>query len=192
MWPGPSHRYTQKCTEIYPTVNQSVSVGVRLWQRSKQGDKLWTEFWTGGITNTQRAIRWRNVIKLNNKIALITDASKGIGKGIAIRYSQEGASVVLASRSMDLLSAPLCKEETMMSLQVRPKAKPYTRYPLASILIYNGSTVAHFLQGGIGIIIEYGFSPRALHYQPLFYQCRYCQGSLSPAGLWPSGHGSPD
>jgi len=77
-------------------------------------------------------------MKLNNKIALITGASKGIGKGIAIRYSQEGASVVLASRSMDLLSAPLCKEETMMSLQVRPKAKLYTRYPLASILIYNG------------------------------------------------------
>lgn len=44
-------------------------------------------------------------MKLNNKIALITAASKGIGKGIAIRYSQEGAAVVLASRSMDLLSA---------------------------------------------------------------------------------------
>jgi len=44
-------------------------------------------------------------MKLNNKVALITGASKGIGKGIAIRYSQEGATVVLASRSMDLLSA---------------------------------------------------------------------------------------
>ena len=44
-------------------------------------------------------------MKLNNKIALITGASKGIGKGIAIRYSQEGAAVVHASRSMELLSA---------------------------------------------------------------------------------------
>lgn len=33
----------------------------------------------------------------------MTGASKGIGKGIAIRYAQEGAAVVLASRSMDLL-----------------------------------------------------------------------------------------
>lgn len=43
-------------------------------------------------------------MKLKNRVALITGASKGIGKGIAIRYSQEGAKVVLASRSMDLLS----------------------------------------------------------------------------------------
>ncbi len=44
-------------------------------------------------------------MKLSGKVAIITGASKGIGKGIAIRYAQEGASVVLASRSMDLLSA---------------------------------------------------------------------------------------
>lgn len=44
-------------------------------------------------------------MKLKNKVAVITGASKGIGKGIARRYAQEGASVVLASRSMDLLSA---------------------------------------------------------------------------------------
>ncbi len=44
-------------------------------------------------------------MKLKDKVAVITGASKGIGKGIALRYSQEGAIVVLASRSMDLLSA---------------------------------------------------------------------------------------
>jgi len=44
-------------------------------------------------------------MKLENKVAIITGASKGIGKGIAIRYAQEGASVVLASRSKDLLAA---------------------------------------------------------------------------------------
>jgi len=32
----------------------------------------------------------------------------------------------------------------------------YTRYPIASILIYNGATVAHYVLGGIGIIFGYG------------------------------------
>lgn len=45
-----------------------------------------------------------------------------------------------------------------MSSEARPKAKLYTRYPWSSILIYNGSTIAHYVLGGIGIIIGYNFS----------------------------------
>lgn len=45
-----------------------------------------------------------------------------------------------------------------MSTEARPKAKLHTRYPLSSIMIYNGSTVLHYLLGGIGIIIGYDFS----------------------------------
>jgi 3-oxoacyl-[acyl-carrier protein] reductase len=44
-------------------------------------------------------------MKLEGKVAIITGASKGIGKAIAVRYAQEGATVVLASRSEDLLAA---------------------------------------------------------------------------------------
>ncbi len=40
----------------------------------------------------------------------------------------------------------------------KTKAKLYTRYPLSSILIYNGTTVLHFLLGGIGLALGYGFS----------------------------------
>lgn len=37
------------------------------------------------------------------------------------------------------------------------KAKLYTRYPMSSVLIYNGSTILHFLLGGIGIGLSYPF-----------------------------------
>jgi hypothetical protein len=38
------------------------------------------------------------------------------------------------------------------------KRKPnlHTRYPLSSVLIYNGTTVVHYVLGGIGIILGYG------------------------------------
>lgn len=45
-----------------------------------------------------------------------------------------------------------------MSSEAGSRAELYTRYPLSSILIYNGSTVVHYSLGGIGIIIGYSFS----------------------------------
>jgi hypothetical protein len=39
----------------------------------------------------------------------------------------------------------------------KTKAKVYSRYPLTSVLIYNGATVLHFLLGGFGIIMGYNF-----------------------------------
>jgi hypothetical protein len=35
------------------------------------------------------------------------------------------------------------------------KIQIYTRYPLPSILIYNGTTITHYILGGIGIILGY-------------------------------------
>ena len=35
------------------------------------------------------------------------------------------------------------------------KAKLHTRYPLSSVLTYNGTTILHYLLGGVGIILGY-------------------------------------
>ncbi len=43
-------------------------------------------------------------MKLQNKIALVTGASKGLGKAIALRFSQEGATVLLAGRDINSLA----------------------------------------------------------------------------------------
>ena len=42
-------------------------------------------------------------MKLENKVALITGGSKGIGKSIAIAFAEQGADVILAARSRELL-----------------------------------------------------------------------------------------
>lgn len=46
-------------------------------------------------------------------------------------------------------------EEEETSPKKRPKAKVYTRYPLSSLVVYNSSTIAHYLLGGSGIILGY-------------------------------------
>ncbi len=46
----------------------------------------------------------------------------------------------------------------MNKLEPKKKAKVYKRYPKSSLLIYNGTTISHFLLGGIGIILGYNFS----------------------------------
>jgi hypothetical protein len=41
-----------------------------------------------------------------------------------------------------------------MTLEKKPKL--YTKYPLSSVVIYNGATVGHYALSGIGIILGYG------------------------------------
>lgn len=42
-------------------------------------------------------------MRLANKIALITGGGRGIGAGIARRMAQEGADVILVSRTLSLI-----------------------------------------------------------------------------------------
>ena len=42
-----------------------------------------------------------SLFNLNNKNALITGSSKGIGKSIALNYAKLGAKVIISSRNLD-------------------------------------------------------------------------------------------
>jgi hypothetical protein len=53
---------------------------------------------------------------------------------------------------------PASLEEETMSATSGAKVSAYTRYPLSSLLIYNGATALHYLLGGIGIMLGYNFS----------------------------------
>ncbi len=48
-------------------------------------------------------------MKLNGKIAVVTGASRGIGRAVAIRYAEEGAKVVAVAKNKTLLDS-LVKE----------------------------------------------------------------------------------
>lgn len=43
----------------------------------------------------------------------------------------------------------------MNNIKPKAKAKVYARYPLSCVLVYNGTTIIHFLLGGIGIFLGY-------------------------------------
>ena len=57
---------------------------------------------------------------LDGKVAIITGASKGIGRALTIRFAQEGAAVIAAARSGDLV-----KETVGMASKNRGKVIPF-------------------------------------------------------------------
>ena len=43
--------------------------------------------------------------KLDGKVAIVTGASAGIGKQVAIKYAEEGADLAICGRNMERLNA---------------------------------------------------------------------------------------
>ena len=59
--------------------------------------------------------------KLENKVAIITGASGGLGKGTAIAYAKAGANVVICARRLEKLTevAKACEEHGVKALPVK-------------------------------------------------------------------------
>ena len=59
--------------------------------------------------------------KLENKVAIITGASGGLGKGTAIAYAKAGANVVICARRLEKLQevAKICEEQGVKALPVK-------------------------------------------------------------------------
>lgn len=59
--------------------------------------------------------------RFNDKVAVITGASSGIGRGIAIAFAQQGTQVALAARSVDKLeqTALACRKHGVEALTIQ-------------------------------------------------------------------------
>ena len=96
-------------------------------------------------------------MQLENKVAVITGASRGMGEAIAKRFSLEGATVVIASRKQDMLDEVLDEIEqaggkgmaiaTHTGEQEQCKQlidQTVGRFGTVDILINNAATNPHF------------------------------------------------
>lgn len=98
------------------------------------------------------------VKRLSGKIALITGASRGIGRALAQRLAAEGATVVVSARSLDTSGA---YEGTLKETVALIEAQGGTAYPLVADLEREdeldglvGNAID--LAGGVDILIHSG------------------------------------
>jgi dehydrogenase/reductase SDR family member 4 len=91
----------------------------------------------------------RQKFSLNNKVAIVTGASKGIGKAIALALAQQGAKVVISSRKQEAV-AEVAQEFKQQGLEALAVAAHMGSLEQIDQLVEQ--TLAHW--GGIDIIIN--------------------------------------
>ena len=77
----------------------------------------------------------RRLIMLKGKIALITGAAQGIGKGIALEYAKQGATVAFTVRKHDERSESLVNEITAMGGTAKAYASDAASFSSASEVV---------------------------------------------------------
>ena len=87
--------------------------------------------------------------RLQDKVAIITGAGRGIGRAIALAYAAEGARVVVASRSADTVAA-VCEEIRGLNGQALGVTCDVAQK--AQIGAMTERAVAHF--GGVDILVN--------------------------------------
>ncbi|MBI5930911.1 MAG: SDR family oxidoreductase [Chloroflexi bacterium] len=134
------------------------------------------------------------MMRLENKIAVITGASRGIGEAIALGYVREGATVVIASRKQDALDevAATLREAGGQVLTVATHTGDESQcknliactveaYGRVDILVNNAATNPHF-----GPIM----TAEASHWQKIlevnllgyFNLCKYAAEAMATTG----------
>ena len=102
-------------------------------------------------------------MKLENKKALITGGSRGIGKVIAEYFLREGAKVMLASRSLDELKKTKAELKKIISVNQRASLDQRKSVPFIEILVADVSNPAEVKKlveeavkifGGIDILVN--------------------------------------
>ena len=62
-------------------------------------------------------------MKLKNKIAIITGAASGFGKGIAKKFTEEGAKLIMVDINSKLLKTNTFSDTKAMRLKIKLKTK---------------------------------------------------------------------
>ncbi|MFZ4612383.1 MAG: SDR family NAD(P)-dependent oxidoreductase, partial [Bacteroidia bacterium] len=87
---------------------------------------------------------------LENKVALVTGASRGIGKGIAIKFAEQGANVAFTYLSSDEKARELEKELSAYGIKAKGYKSDASDFKAADDLIT--AIVAEF--GTIDVVVN--------------------------------------
>ena len=92
---------------------------------------------------------------LKNKVALVTAASKGLGAAVALKFAEEGARVVICSRSRERIEGQAAAIREMTGAEVSPVAADVTNPADVERLVK--TTVDHY--GRLDILITNAGGP---------------------------------
>jgi len=98
--------------------------------------------------------------QLEEKVALVTGGSEGIGRATALAFAQHGARVVIAARRPEVLAAT-AQELRKAGARVLPVAADVTIAADVERLIH--ATVSEF--GGLDILVNNAGTGRAGHFE---------------------------